>query len=238
LADSTATLTPPTSELVAEADGGNGAAPPTNGHAAVAGNGATPPKPKGLTLETLAQVTAKSSGEPLARVTPVAVTIEVRKPIKGAPLRAHPDIENFTTEAYSLTVKNPEAVGELVYMTHPDVAAAIPSFVRYQRFCFCWDGWQKKPFIWPMDVLLEGARNNNWAVSANRIWQAALKDWACVVPAAGAYALGKPVHPIKGDPPWPTRRFAEWMLIGFRDLYIEDLEHPEVKKRLITIVPE
>jgi hypothetical protein len=156
---------------------------------------------------------------------------------------AHPD-PAFTMLGYTLTTKTPGVIGETIRLLAPHVAETIPASIRQQRLCLCYDGWQRAPFIWPLNTHIEGTRANGWTVSANRIWEAARKDWVCLVPANGQYLLGKPVLPVKGEPVWlrdaqgRALSFAEIMLMAFRDLYIDDPDHEEVAKRRIVIIPE
>ncbi len=196
-------------------------------------------KKAGLTLESLARATVKSGVTPLTAAASSMVTLEVTKPTKGAPFRAHPD-EAYTLEGYSLSVKKPGVIGDIVYLLDPSIAEMILPHVKFQRFCLCWDAWQAKPFIWPVNIAVEGERPNGWVTSANRIWEAAKQDWVCLIPAGGAYQLGKPVAKVEGDAAWPDKTFPELMLIAFKDLYIgaDDRDHKEVVKRMVTIIPE
>jgi hypothetical protein len=198
-----------------------------------------PPKKTGLTLESLKQATVKSGTPPLTAIKSTAVIIDVRKPEKGVPFRAHPD-EAYAMDGYSLTVKQDGVIGETVWLVHPTIATLIHTFVRYQRFCLCWDAWKRKPFIWPVNIEAEGERLNSWVTSANRILGAARASWVCLVPMAGAYQLGKPVASVEGEARWPVEPFDELMLLAFRDLYLgpDDRDHKEVVKRMINIIPE
>jgi hypothetical protein len=238
LKDATA-LTPP-------ADTGNGATAPngqaTNGNGAHDHNVVPMPMPaekEGLTLESLQRATASGDAVPLVTIASTAVVIDVAKPTKGAPFRAHPDVA-YTMNGYSLTTKTPGVIGEVVYLLDPTIAELIPAHVRYQRFCLCFDAWQRKPFIWPITVQVEGDRGNAWVTSATRIWNAAKDNWVCMIPVGGAYQLHKPVVAVKGEPAWPNKPFAEIMIMGFKDLYIgpDDNDHPEITKRLTVLVPE
>jgi hypothetical protein len=198
-----------------------------------------PAKKEGLTLASLSRATVKSGTTPLTAASSTMVIIEVAKPSKGVPFRAHPD-EAFTLEGYSLTIKKPGVIGDITYLLDPSIAEMILPHVRFQRFCLCWDAWQARPFIWPVNIAVEGERPNGWVTSANRIWEAAKADWVCLIPGGGAYQLGKPVAKVEGEPDWPVRPFPELMIMAFRDLYIgaDDREHKEVVKRMVTIVPE
>ncbi len=226
------------SELEAEAGGGNGVPPPSTGGTVVPMP--APGKKPGLTLESLAKATARAGGAPLVKIASSAVTIEVRKPQKGVPFMAHPDVANYTAEGYTLTVKVPDTVGETVFLVDPAIAELIPAHIRHQRFCLCFDAWQRQPFIWPINTMVEGVKNNQWTVAANRVWQAATEDWVCMIPGAGTYQLHKPVVPIRNAPVWPTKPFAELMLMGFRDCYIgpDDRDHKEIQKRLTEYVSD
>jgi hypothetical protein len=198
-----------------------------------------PAKKAGLTLESLQRATVSGDVVPPTTIVSTAVVIDVTKPTKGVPFRAHPDVA-YTMNGYSLTTKTPGVIGETVYLVDPTIAEMIPAHVRYQRFCLCYDAWQRKPFIWPISVQVEGDRGNAWVTSANRIWNAAKEDWVCLIPVGGAYQLHKPVVAVKGEPIWPNKPFAEIMIMGFKDLYIgpDDNDHPEITKRLTVLVPE
>jgi hypothetical protein len=196
-----------------------------------------PAKKEGLTLASLSRATVKSGTTPLTSLAGSMVTIDVTKPTKGSPFRAHPD-EAYTMEGYSLTIKKPGVIGDITYLLDPTIAEMILPHVRFQRFCLCFDHWQTKFFIWPVNIMVEGERPNGWVTSANRIWEAAKKDWVCLIPAGGAYLLGKPVAKIEGEPEWMTTPFPELMLTAFKDLYIgaDDREHKEIVKRMVTLV--
>jgi hypothetical protein len=219
-----------------------------NGHAPAEVAGAVPASPsvvplsakkEGLTLERLRQATVRGDAAPLKTGTATAVTVEVTKPEKGVPFRVHPDLA-FTMEGYSLTTKVPGVIGDTIRLLDPSIAEMIPTFVRHQLFCLCYDGWQRKPFIWPINIQVEGARANAWTTSAHRVLHAAREDWVCLVPGNSAYLLGKPILPVQGEPVWPGMPFDELMLLAFKDLYIgpDNRDHPEIAKRLIAIIPE
>lgn len=216
---------------------------------AAKGNGTTPPPPppvsdqeeppkkKGLTLEGLRKATSAGNTIPAAGIVTTAVVIDVRKPAKGAPFMAHPS-PDFSLIGHTLSVKPPSGVGEAIYLLDPDIAAIIPRHVRLMRFSLCFDAWQRQPFIWHIGVEAEGGRANSWISSAMRIWGAAKERWVCCIAAGGAYELHEPLVPIKGEPVWPNKTFEELMMMGFRDLYIDEGDHPEVVKRLTTLIPE
>lgn len=208
-----------------------------NDHPNVDTNRADAKSKEGLTLASLSRATVKSGTTPLTAASGTMVVIEVTKPTKGVPFKAHPD-EAYTMEGYSLTIKKPGVIGDITYLLDPSIAEMILPHVRFQRFCLCWDGWHRKLFIWPVNIAIEGERPNGWVTSANRIWEKAREDWACVIPVGGAYMLGKPVAPVEGDPQWPTASFQELMITAFKDLYIgaDDREHKEIVKRLVTLV--
>ena len=213
---------------------------PTNAveHAAKhPGNGAVPPAAqKGLTLEALKEATAPGSPAPVATKS-VAVTIEVRKPTKDVPFRSHPDMD-YTLNAYSLTVKTPNVIGETIYLVHPAIHQMIPTHTRYQMFCLCFDAWQRRPFIWPITIPQEGSRQNSWIVSAMRVWGATKKDWYSLLPDGGAYQLREPVEPVVGEPAWPSKSFNDLMMMAFSDLYLgpEARDSKIVRDRMSRLV--
>ena len=81
-----------------------------------------PAKKAGLTLESLQRATASGDAVPLVTIASTAVVIDVAKPTKGAPFRAHPDVA-YTMNGYSLTTKTPSVIGEVVYL----VTRRLPS---------------------------------------------------------------------------------------------------------------
>jgi hypothetical protein len=195
-----------------------------------------PVKAKGLTLESLRKSTSAGNAIPAINPVSTAVVIEVRKPTK-APIRAHPS-DDYTLVGYALAVKEANGVGDAIYLVDPDVAGLIPRHIRMMRFNLCFDGWLRRPFIWPITVQVEGGRGNSWNTSSMRIWGAAKERWVCCIGGGGAYELHEPSIPMKGEPTWPNKTFEELMMMAFRDLYIDDPLHPEVVKRLTVLIPE
>jgi hypothetical protein len=205
----------------------------------VTGNGADNVvqfKQEGLTLDKLRKATMLGTAITPLQPTPTAVVIDVRKPTK-APLRAHPD-PDYTAQGFVLSVKNEKGVGETLYLLDPDVAALIPRHVRVMQMTLCFDAWTRKPFIWPITVLDEGGKGNSWITSAMRVLEAAKLDWKCCISGGGAYELHKPIVEVKAELVWPAQPFLELLLMGFKDCYIDDPNHPEIRKRLTVLIPE
>ena len=149
-----------------------------------------PAKKAGLTLESLQRATVSGDVVPPTTIVSTAVVIDVTKPTKGVPFRAHPDVA-YTMKGYSLTMKTPGVIGDTIYLVDPAIAEMIPPHVRYQRFASASTRGTANRSSGQIRVQVE-ATGNAWVTSANRIWEAAKEDWVCLIPVGGAYSSTSP----------------------------------------------
>lgn len=158
-------------------------------------------------------------------VKKLLTTIPARKPGKQVFVRVHPD------EIYRLTaaVVDLKEEGE-VYLVAPSVAEALAEEVTLVTLFTAVDR-QGNLFLWPVKLPKGDARSNTWNLSALAAAEAAMKAWVRVVAnmAGQAYDVFRATGDLP-EPEWPDLTLKEILKIAFRDRYIDDLEHPVIRK--------
>jgi hypothetical protein len=90
---------------------------------------------------------------------------------------------------------------------------------------------QKVVFLWPTRLPDEEGKLDDWNRSALEAAEIAKDRWIRVVAnrSLGAYEVFEATGDLP-DPEWPELTFGEILKIAFKDRYIDDLNHPALRR--------
>jgi hypothetical protein len=85
--------------------------------------------------------------------------------------------------------------------------------------------------LWPLKLPDPEGRRDGWARSALEAAQHAMRRWVRMRAnlSLGAYEIFEAQDKIP-DPEWPDMPFQEILQIAFRDQFIDDVNHPVLKR--------
>jgi hypothetical protein len=86
-------------------------------------------------------------------------------------------------------------------------------------------------FLWPVQLSDASGRANGWWESAHEAAQRAETRWVRLRSdqARGRYEIIEAQQGLS-EPQWPEKSFGELFALGFKDLVIARLDHPEVQR--------
>jgi hypothetical protein len=155
------------------------------------------------------------------------LTVPVDKPKPEWWVRVRPD-EMYRLQTLILNMKEdrekfliaPELRQELI--TEPMVSAQA-IFTAINR--------QGVVFLWPVRLPGPDGKIDQWSKSAMEAATMAMQGWVRMASnmALGAYDCWQTTAPLP-EPQWPDMPFKELLKIGFKDRYIDSLEHPVLKR--------
>jgi hypothetical protein len=155
------------------------------------------------------------------------LTIPVRKPDKSWFVRAHPDAA-FHLDTAVIELKEDRET----YLVAPNLWSALAAESTFSpRALFTAINRQGVLFLWP--VRLPGADGKIDARSQSALQAAQLAQQGWVRVAANMSLGAYDVHQATGDlpaPDWPTYTFREMLRVAFRDRFIDNLDHPVLRK--------
>jgi hypothetical protein len=160
-------------------------------------------------------------------VKKVLLTVPVRKPDKTWFVRVHPG-EDYQITTLVLELKEE---GELYLIAPPLRDHLAAESTVGPRTIFTAVNRQGGVFLWPCKLPGSDGRTNPWTRSALEAVTRAQSRWVRVAAnmSLGAYDLFEATGSLP-DPVWPDTPLAELLRVAFRDRYIDDLDHPVLRR--------
>jgi hypothetical protein len=159
-------------------------------------------------------------------VKKLVTTVPVRKPHRHEWIRVHPDAEyRLQTAALPLKFEREE-----IYLVAQPLWSELPGEVRPIEILTAVNR-EGVVFLWPLKLPGSDGRLDTWNASAIDAASHARQQWARVAAnmALGAYEIHVPTGELSA-PAWPTLSLQELLKIGFRDRFIDSIEHPALKR--------
>jgi hypothetical protein len=158
-------------------------------------------------------------------VKKLITSIPVRKPNKQAFIRVHPD-PNFRLETAILDFKEERESYLVAPNLWPALAGELTSQVLFTAI-----NRQKVLFLWAIRLPAEDGRHDDWNASALEAAKMAQKKWIRVSANMdlGAYEVFESSGALL-EPEWPDIDFTNILEIAFKDRYIENLDHPALRR--------
>lgn len=156
-------------------------------------------------------------------------TVPVRKPSKEWWVRTHPD-EEYRLETAVIELKEDRETYLVNSALWPELSTIEATFGP--RAIFTAINRQKVVFLWLVRMPGQDGRLDDWSESAMEAADLARDQWVRVQAnmSLGAYEVLENSADLP-DPEWPTESFQQLLHIGFRDRYIDSLDH-DVLRRL------
>lgn len=157
-------------------------------------------------------------------VKKLLVTVPVRKPHRQWFVRVHPD-ESHRLQTAVLELKEERET----YIVDPSLWSALPGEIVPMAIYTAINR-QGVVFLWPIRLPGEDGRQIEWHRSALEAADRACRSW---VRLAASFSLGAYEVSVASaelpEPLWPEQSFQDLLRIGFRDRYINSMDHPVVK---------
>jgi hypothetical protein len=158
-------------------------------------------------------------------VKKLITTVPARKPNRQVFVRVHPDAAYRLTTAVIEHKEDNE-----IYLVAPSMLEALADEVAFVTLFTAIDR-QGNLFLWPVKLPKDDGRANAWHLSARAAAEEAMKAWVRVSANMGAQAYD--VFRATGnlpEPEWPDLDLQKILKVAFRDRFIEDDDHPVIKK--------
>jgi hypothetical protein len=153
------------------------------------------------------------------------ITVPVRKPDRQWFFRVHP------SEAYRV----PTAVLEVkedreTYLVEPALCEELPGEV-ISKMIFTAVNRQNVTFLWPVRLPGPDGKLDEWSRSAIEAAQMAMKGWVRMAANMnlGAYEVFQATADLP-EPEWPEISLQMLLSIAFKDRFIQNLDHPVVRR--------
>ncbi len=154
------------------------------------------------------------------------LTVPVRKPDKQEFVRTHQNEEYwFQTAVIELQEERRET-----YLVDSSLWSAIHGEI-IPKVLITTINRQGILTLWPIRLPGEDGRHNQWHKSALEAALLAKTKWVRIMAnmSLGAYDVYEAPEGIS-EPEWPDITFQEIIRIAFKDSYIQDLDHPVLKR--------
>jgi hypothetical protein len=162
-------------------------------------------------------------------VEKILTTVPVRRPSKDQFYRVHPG-SDFTLDTYVL--EHESGMDHTTYLVAPSLWATLADHLRRVRLFTAIDK-RSNIFLWPARLpTADGSGSaRSWHQSALHAAEQAKKFWIKIQgnKAIGAYDIVVAKGDL-GDPSWPDYSLQELIKVGFRDRFIDSLDHPVVRE--------
>src|SRR5262245_41257611 len=155
------------------------------------------------------------------------LTVPVRKPDKAWFVRAHPDAA-YRLQTCVLELKEERETYLVAPVLWPELAAEATFSPRLLCTAVSRQG---VLFLWPIRLPGADGKLDSWSQSALEAAQLAQSQWVRVTAnmSLGAYDVYQAAAAL-GEPAWPEQPFAELLKVGFKDRYIDGLDHPVLRR--------
>jgi len=161
----------------------------------------------------------------LVGVKKALLTVPVRKPNRQEFIRVHPS-EDYRLETAVLELKEERET----YLVSPDLWSELPGEL-VPKVLFTTINRQNVLSLWPVRLPGEDGRLDSWNEAALEAAELARSKW---IRLAANMSLGAyDVFEATGDfpePGWPEIEFPKILDIAFKGRYIEDPNHPVIRK--------
>jgi hypothetical protein len=155
------------------------------------------------------------------------LSIPVRKPDKSWFVRVHPE------ESYRLTTAVVEMKEDReTFLVDRSLWPELATEATFSpRALFTAINRQGVLFVWPIRLPGPDGKLDEWSRTALEAADLALKGWVRVAAnmALGAYDVFQASGQLP-DPDWPQTPFSEILRVGFRDKFINSLDHPVLRR--------
>jgi hypothetical protein len=158
-------------------------------------------------------------------VKKLITSIPVRKPNKQDFIRVHPD-SAFRLETAILEFKEEREY----YLVAPELWPELSNELT-RKVLFVAINRQKVVFLWAIRLPAEDGRHDNWNATALDAAFMAQKKWIRISANMdlGAYEVFESSGVLL-EPEWPDIDFAKILEIAFKGRYIENLDHPALRR--------
>lgn len=160
-----------------------------------------------------------------AGVKKLLTTVPVRKPHGQDFTRVHPG-PDYRAQLALIEVRDDREV----YLLTPNIARALPG-EYVMATVYTATNRQGVVHLWPVKLPPPDGRIIEWHRSAAEAAELAMTKWVRVRAnmALGAYELFESQGTVP-EPEWPTLSFTELLRIGFRDRFVDNLDHALIKR--------
>ena len=158
-------------------------------------------------------------------VKKLLTTVPVRKPDRHWYVRTHSS-EDYRIETAILEMKEDRET----YLVAPGLWGELVGEIT-PKMLFTAVNRQGVVFIWAIRLPKEDGRLDDWNRSALDAAERAQNGWVSVRAnmSLGAYEVFEATGDIP-DPEWPTETFQKLMEIAFKGRFIEDTDHPVLRR--------
>jgi hypothetical protein len=156
------------------------------------------------------------------------LSVPVRKPDKSWFVRAHPD-ESYRIQTCVIEVEEDRRETYLVARQLWPELTAEATF-RPKLFVTAVNR-QNVLFLWDLNLPRSDGRVDDWTRTALEAVHHATQSWVRVAAnmSLRAYDLFQATGQL-GEPEWPQLSFAELLKLAFKDRYIDNLQHPVLRR--------
>lgn len=160
-------------------------------------------------------------------VKKVLTTVPVRKPDKAWFVRVHP-FEDYRLETAVIELKEERETYLVAKPLWPELAGES---TFSPRVLYTAVNRQGVVFLWPIRLPGPDGKLDDWNQSALEAAQRAQAHWVRVQAnmALGAYEVYEATAPLP-EPKFPDLSLMELLKIGFKGRFIDNLDHPVLKK--------
>ena len=155
----------------------------------------------------------------------IMTNVPVRKLNRQEWFRVHPD-PDMRLDTLLLEVRDER----LTYLVAPDIAPAIPG-EAVAKTLYATITRQGVVLLWPVRLPDEQGRLDEWNTVAHQAAQRAETNWIRLAAnmGAGTYEVYEAMDQI-GEPDWPDLTFERILEMAFKDRYIDNLDHPVIRR--------
>jgi hypothetical protein len=155
------------------------------------------------------------------------LSVPVRKPANSWWVRVHPS-EDYRLQTAVVELKEDRET----YLVAPHLWLDLATEATFSpRALFTAINRQGVLFLWPIRLPRPDGRADEWNRTALEAAERATKGWVRVAAnmALGAYDVFEAGGQL-AEPEWPTVPLRELLRIGFRDRFIDTLDHPVLRR--------
>jgi hypothetical protein len=155
------------------------------------------------------------------------LTVPVRKPDKSWFVRVHPE-EAYRIQTCVIDLKEDR---ETYLVARPLWSELATEAIFKPKLLATATNRQNVVFLWEVNLPRQDGRVDEWTRTALEATNRATKNWVRVAAnmSLGAYDVFEATGPLP-DPEWPTTPFPELLRVAFKDRYIDDLNHPVLRR--------
>lgn len=155
----------------------------------------------------------------------ILVSVPIRKPHRQEFFRTHPDLA-MSIEVALLDLREERQV----YLVDPELAPYLPG-EAVAKLLIATITSHGAIFLWPVKLPDERGRLDSWNETALAVTARAKFKWIRLVPNMGAstYDVIEAANTFP-DPTWPEVTLQSLLEMGFKDRFIDDIDHPVLRR--------